>query len=217
MVQLLSESAPADAPRIESSPVASGGKTLKLHWEAGAGEGAPRARIAEGGWDRIVIQEIYSAPRDQFDTYAALFDDAIRAAGSQTVLFATANVSRCYNAQYTYPESFKALNDMQIDFGQVRGIPVAAAGYAWMRYLGPDASEDALLDLYHEDRGHPGLKGSYIYACLLYAVLTGCSPVGLTSEQIGKNSEGIAPNEARVMQRAAWDEYCCFYGDVVQS
>jgi hypothetical protein len=207
LVQALSHSAPSDAHRIESSPVTGGGKTLQLHWDAGEAEGKPRSVIAQGGWDRVVVQEIYSASEEDFRAYAALFDAAIRQAGSETVLFATANVTRYYREEFVFPESFKQLNDMQIAFGHERGIPVAAAGYAWLRYLGENPSEEALLDLYDEDRGHPGFKGSYIYACLLYAVLTERSPIGLTTDLRGRNGETITESEGHKMQEVAWQEY----------
>ena len=100
---------------------------------------------------------------------------------------------------------------MQISFGRKKGITVAAAGYAWMKYLGPNPSEEQLIDLYNNDRGHPGYKGSYIYACLLYAVITGKNPAKLTSEF--KNNPNIkcsiiiSKEEAVKMQKAAWDQY----------
>ncbi len=101
---------------------------------------------------------------------------------------------------------------MQVSFGKISGITVAAAGYAWMKYLGPNPSEEQLLDLYHKDKGHPGYKGSYIYACLLYAVITDKNPVGLTSKfpnNVIANGSGIliGKEEAAKMQKAAWDQY----------
>ena len=123
-------------------------------------------------------------------------------------MFATASVTEHYGRSYHYPDSFKKLNDMQVSFGKKRGIAVAPAGYAWMRYLGPHPSEQQLLDLYHTDKGHPGEKGTYIYACLLYAVITGKTPEGLTSEF--KNVRGgiaIPKEEAAKMQQAAWEQY----------
>ena len=134
--------------------------------------------IAADKWDHVVIQEIFNAKEQEFQDYAARFDDEIRKAGSKTILFATANVTEYYNASYRYPDAFRKLNDMQISFGKARGIPVAAAGYAWMKYLGPSPSKEQRLDLYHQDKGHPGPKGTYIYACLLYAVITGRLPKG---------------------------------------
>ena len=208
MIKVLSESAPADSPRIAIGRGLMGGKGLKGYWDAGEKQGSPRAMIAADKWDYVVIQEIFNANEQVFRDYAAKFDNEIRKAGSKTILFATANVTEFYSASFHYPEAFKRLNDMQISFGKKTGIPVAAAGYAWMKYLGPNPTEKQRLDLYHADKGHPGQKGTYIYACLLYACITGKTPEGLTSEF--KNVRGgitIAKEEAVNMQKAAWQQY----------
>jgi hypothetical protein len=208
MIQVMSESAPADCPRIAAVRTTAGGKTLKLKWEAGEAPGSPRAMISTGKWDCVVIQEIYSASKPDFEKYAALFEEAARKAGAKPILFATASVSTNYSSVYTYPDSFKKLNDMQLDFGTKRGIPVAAAGYAWIKHLGPNPTEEQILDLYHKDKGHPGYKGSYIYACLLYAVLTGRDPAGLARAFKDASVDiVIGKEEGDRMQKVAWEQY----------
>ena len=204
MIDVMSQSAPANHPKLQIGSVIVQGKGLKGYWEVGEGEGTPRAVIAADKWDYVVIQEIFNGNATEFEKYAESFDDLIRKQGSETILFATANVSEFYNSWFKYPDSFRNLNDMQIAFGKKKGILVAAAGYAWMRYLGPNPTEAQRLDLYHEDKGHPGQKGSYIYACLLYACITGLSPEGLTSEFKGVV---IPKEEAAKMQKAAWEQY----------
>ncbi len=208
MLELMSKSAPADHPRLEIGRGLVGGKGLKGYWDLGEVPGSPRALIVADQWDYVVIQEIFCAGKPEFEEYAELFDDLIRKRHAKTILFATANVTQYYNSSFNYPESFEKLNEMQIAFGKRRGIPVAAAGYAWMKYLGPNPSEAQVLDLYHPDKGHPGAKGTYLYACLLYACLTGKNPMGLAHE-FPNIREGISiPNaEAISMQKAAWAEY----------
>jgi len=77
-----------------------------------------------------------------------------------------------------------------------------------MKFLGPDPSEEQLLDLYDKDRGHPGPKGIYFYACLLYACLTGCNPGGFVSEfKDIRDGVFISREEAANMQEAAWQQY----------
>jgi hypothetical protein len=212
MLKDMSESAPADFPRIEIGLKLVGGASLKKLWEMGEGPGTPRAMIATGKWDYVVIQEICSIDKKGFETYATMFVEAIRKAGAKTILLATAGVTKYYSSSYLpYPDEFKTLNGMQVSFGKERGIPVAAAGYAWMKYLGRNPSEEQILDLYAKDKGHPGYKGSYIYACMLYAVITGKNPAGLTSEFKNdlsiKGSIIIRKEEAAKMQKAAWDQY----------
>ena len=211
MLQDLSESAPAGYPRFETRQKRVDGASLKKQWKLGEGPATERGMIANGKWDYVVIQEIYYAGKPEFETYASLFDGAIRKAGAKTILFATAGVTSSYDPSFpAYPDGFKVLNDMQVSWARKMRIPVVAAGYAWIRYLGPDPSEEKLLSLYNKDKGHPGYKGSYIYACLLYAVITGKNPAGLTSEfkdQRIKDAIKIDKDEAARMQQAAWDQY----------
>lgn len=208
MIKIMADSAPADHPRVEIGRALIGGKGLKGFWEAGEEKGTPRALIAAHKWDYVVIQEIYNANEPEFEKYAEMFDELIIKNGSKTLLFATANVTQYYNAAFKYPDSFEKLNGMQIAFGKKNGVAVAAAGYAWMKYLGPNPTEAQILDLYHKDKGHPGPKGTYIYACLLYACITGLNPAGLASEF--KDIQGgiiISKEEAVNMQKAAWEQY----------
>ena len=207
MIKLMSESAPSSSPRIEPGKALVGGATLKRHWE-NTGKGSARELLSAEKWDYVVIQELYNSEREPFEEYATKLDEEIKKAGSKTILFATANVTKYYSPKFSYPESFKALNVMQVELGKKRGIPVAAAGYAWMKYLGSDPTEEQMLDLYHKDKGHPGAKGTYIYACLLYAVITKKNPEGLLSEFPSiKGGIVIPKDEAIKMQKAAWEQY----------
>ncbi len=212
MLNDMSKSAPSGHPGLEVTLKNVGGASLKKHWDMGDAQGTPRNMIISDKWDYVVIQEIYNAKQQEFETYASLFNDLIRKCGAKTILFATAGVTNYYShASLPYPEEFKKLNSIQIDFGKKNGIMVAPAGYAWMKYLGSHPSEGQLLDLYHKDKGHPGYKGSYIYACTLFAAITGKNPKGLTSEFRNLNASGlnnvISPEEASAMQKAAWKVY----------
>jgi len=212
MIKNISESAPDDFPRIEIIQKGIGGASLKKLWEKGEESGTPREMIATGKWDYVIIQEIYNVDEQEFVKYATLFDDLIKKHGARTILLATAGVTQYYSSSFPpYPEPFKTLNGMQVSYGKKNGILVAAAGYTWMKYLGRNPSEKQILDLYHIDKGHPGYKGSYIYACILYAVITGKSPVGLTSEfknNLTNNANIIIDREEALnMQKAAWHQY----------
>ncbi len=212
MLNDMSESAPSGHPALEVTLKSVGGASLKKHWDMGDAQGTPRNMIISGRWDFVIIQEIFNAKQQEFETYASLFNDLIRKSGAKTILFATAGVTNYYSpSALPYPEEFKKLNSIQVDFGKKNGIIVAPAGYAWMKYLGTHPSEEQLLDLYHKDKGHPGYKGSYIYACLLYATITGKNPKRLINEFKNLNDSGlnnvISPEEASAMQKAAWKVY----------
>lgn len=202
MVQALAESAPPEAPRIEVDRHVVGGASLKSLWESRG------TRIEDGRWDFVVIQEHYHQSEKDFLEYAAKLHELITRCGARTILLATASVTEHYSADCRFPESTRQLNDMQIAFGKRHNIPVAAGGYAWMRYLGPSPKVEQVLDLYAADKGHPGSKGSYINACLLYACLTGRDPTGLVSEfKDIKGGIAIPRPEAEKMQQAAWAQH----------
>jgi hypothetical protein len=214
MIKLLSQSAPPDCPRIDFGQVLLGGYGLKKYWEAGEGPKSPRGKIASAKWDYVVFQPSVVDTSEILETYGMLFYEAIKKTGAKTILFATAGQSKKSAPQYIYPESFLKLNDMQMAFRKKHGVIVAPAGCAWIRYLGPNPSEDKLLDLYAPDKAHPGGKGTYIYACMLYAIITGRSPVGLVHDikvipidYVYGKTLSIDPKEAKRMQQAAWDEY----------
>ncbi|MCX5661052.1 MAG: SGNH/GDSL hydrolase family protein, partial [Planctomycetota bacterium] len=209
MMSVMSAAAPADHPKLEIGRYTAGGMTLKRHWDLGEGKGTPRGMIAAEKWDYVVIQEIFNADPAEFAQYAAKFDEFIRKHGAKTLLFATANVTEHYGkGAAKYPDSFKQLNDMQVEFGQKKGVAVAPAGYTWMKYWGDSPTDAQRYDLYAKDRGHPGAKGTYIYACLLYASLTGQNPAGLVSDfDHIKDGVVISKQEAAAMQKAAWEQY----------
>jgi hypothetical protein len=198
MVEALSESAPADRPRIRADRALAGGASLESHWNRGTGKGTPRAKIAEEKWDYVVLQEIFNARPDTFGKYARLFHDLIRQNGAQTILLSTASISTLY------AKGFQELHDMNIALGKELKVPVAAAGRAWLSYWGEGTTPEQRLALYDPDKAHPGKKGSYIYACTLYAALTGHSPVGLTHRIPKQPEDTVSPAQAKQFQEAAW-------------
>lgn len=198
MLERLAESAPADRRRVQAERALAGGASLESHWNKGDGKGTPRAKIAEGGSDFVVIQEIYNGKPDSFTKHARLFHDLIRQHGGKTILFSTASIST------QYPKGFQVLHDMHIQVGQELKVPVAAAGQAWRTYWGQEPTVEVRLALYAPDKAHPGQKGSYLYACVLYAAITGQSPVGLTNQVQKPNEDTVSLAEAKRMQDAAW-------------
>ena len=201
MVSELADSAPAGWPRLVTGKGLVGGCGLQGYWDAGETEGKPRAMVAAGPWDVVVLQEAYDIWNEPFADYAERFVTLIRAHGAKPLLFATASISDLF------PDKFIVLNDTQAAWGSERDIHCASAGYAWMDYLGPQPTREALLDLYHADGKHPGPKGSYLYACLLYAHLTGKNPEGLTRSFAHLGGEIVTEAEAKRMQNTAWRQY----------
>jgi len=197
-VEALGESAPADRPRIRAERFLAGGASLNRFWNAGDGKGTARAKIAEKKWDFVILQDIYFVKPDAFNKYATLFHELIHKNGSRTVLFCTAGVS----AQY--PKGVQELHEMHTALGKKLQVAVAAAGKAWLSCWGETPTAEERLTLYHADKAHPGVKGSYIYACTLYAAVTGQSPVGLTNRIPKQPEDTVTAAEARKFQEAAW-------------
>ncbi len=198
IVEALSESAQPGRPRIKAERAVAGGASLESHWNRGTGKGTPRARISEEKWGYVILQEIFNGKPESFKKHARLFHDLIRQNGAKTILLSTASISTMY------PKGFHDLHEMNISLGKELKVPVAPAGNAWLDYWGKSPTEEQRLALYDRDKAHPGRKGSYIYACTLYAVLTGQSPIGLT-HRIPKQPENtVTPEEAKKFQEAAW-------------
>jgi hypothetical protein len=197
-VEAIAESAPEDRPRIKADRFVSGGASLERLWNAGDGKGTARAKIVEKKWDFVILQEIYNVKPESINKNAPLFHELIQKNGSRTVLLATASISGMY------PKGFEELQNMHIALGKKLQVPVAAAGKAWLTYWGDQPTEEQRLALYDPDKAHPGKKGSYIYACTLYAILTGQSPVGLTHRLPKQPEDTITAAEAKRFQEAAW-------------
>lgn len=70
---------------------------------------------------------------------------------------------------------------------------VAPAGEAWKHVI---QNSDA-IELFYQDESHPSLAGSYLNACVYYAVIFQKSPVGLTF------TAGLESSTALLLQQAA--------------
>ena len=208
ILEALAASAPADRPRIRTERVVPGGASLASHWNAGEKKGTARARIKEKRWDYVVIQEIFHAKPDTFNQHATLFHDLIDKNDAKTVLFSTASISQLY------PKGFSELHDMQATLGKKLKVSVAAGGNAWLSYWGEMPTQDERLALYDPDKAHPGKKGSYLYACVLYAALTGQTPIGLTNRIPGQPADTITEREAKRFQESAWQVHRKVNGSV---
>lgn len=167
--------------------ISAGGAPLKRHWNAGAAAQA----IASGGFTHVVLQEqstlpVKSAPR--MHESVRLFDAAIQAAGAQTVLYLT------WARRHT-PEAQAAITAAYESIGQELGAVVVPAGVAWERFL---AEHDEPV-LHDKDNSHPTPAGTYLAACTFFATLFGETPEGLSGD-----AAKLTPEQAQLLQRAAW-------------
>src|SRR5688572_9153829 len=85
---LLAQLAAARGIGVKHELISQGGASLRMHWNAGRAAKA----IETGGYDYVVLQEQSTLPVKNAQRMAEnvrLFDAAIKAAGSQTVLYMT--------------------------------------------------------------------------------------------------------------------------------
>ncbi len=188
---------------LETRMVTGGGASLQSHWD----DGQALAAIKGARWDYVVLQEQSALPVKNpkvMHAHARLFDAEIRKVGAKTVFYLTW-------AREDNPEKQAAITEAYMSIAGELGALVAPVGLAWQRAL-KDKPE---LRLHHGDKLHASPTGTYMAACVFYAVFYGKSPEGLTRRlidtQLGTDNEGatvdldnLSEADARFIQRIAW-------------
>jgi hypothetical protein len=159
--------------------------------------------LHEVNWDVVVLQEkswLLSVREAQWrrETYPGAHElrEKIAAAGARTLLFMTwgyVRGDRGHESHDTYAAMQARLANGYSKLGAELGAQVAPAGLAWAEALRREPS----LDLWAGDGKHPGRLGSYLAACVIYAVLSGREPTR------SRFTTGIAPEQARLLQQVA--------------
>jgi hypothetical protein len=219
--RIVEEFAAASGKRkIETRMIAPGGASLADHL---ANKRTLEA-IRSGRWDYVVLQEqsqlgaVYLvngearvANPDAFFAAARKLDAEIRKAGAKTVLYHTWS-------RRDAPDSDRAM----LDYAYLRSAreldaAVALVGLAWQQAR----AELRGASLYADDGSHPSTSGSYLAAAVIYATLTGTSPVGgpakISGAPVNPDSGAIAEGNTAVLvdlparfagdlQRIAWEE-----------
>jgi len=202
---------------LETEMVTIGGATLKILWEDG---GALRA-IKKHKWDYVVLQEqstlgpspvVDGSPQindpQVFYEYARRFDAELKKAGTKTIFYLTW-------ARQNRPETQAVLTAAYQSIGQELKAIVAPVGLAWESAL----KERPQLILHLPDKAHPNQCGSYLAACVFYAILFGQSPEGLPGKLAGpavdytgsvRGDKGhvelvnLSAADAALLQKIAW-------------
>jgi len=187
---------------LETEVVAAAGATLKSHWQT---KTALRA-IRETRWDFVVLQEQSGMPLQDTNTmhlYARLFDAEIKKVHAKTVFFLTWSRKAKPETQASITEAYKAI-------ASELNAEVAPVGVAWQNVNSKKAAT-----LYNLDGSHPSPLGSYLAACVFYAVFYQKSPLGLSpavySTQFDQGRNGdlklvgkLGNEDARFIQTMAW-------------
>ncbi len=173
----------------------SNGATLKDHWI----NGKAVARIREGNWDYVVLQDHSEGPtlqKNDFIKYATLLDQEIKKAGARTLLFMTWPKAR-------EPAKLAELAVAYEDLGRALGAQVIPIGRAFHESL----IEKPSLNLYDADGKHPSAAGSYLAACCFYTTFYGKPPTYLDriiQDERGKQWLAITESEALFLQDLAF-------------
>ncbi len=218
-----------DGPIVRGTAHTHGGFTLRRHLDDGHLPSILSQGSADGGdWDWVVLQEqstlgttydpdsgVLGSP-DAFHRATRDLAAMIRAEGATPALYMTW-------AKEAFPKQSETLSQAYRSIGAKLDLEVAMVGEAWaeVRRLRPEFS------LYISDGAHPNAAGSYLAACLIYAVVTERSPVGAPRELTGApwNFAGLvessAPTilvslsaaDAEFLQGIAWDVVGAQLGD----
>lgn len=178
-----------------------GGANLGQHWR-GDRELTSVDLIKSGNFDAVVLQD-HSLRSIQHKDSLLLFGeklaDLVKESGAKPYFYMTWAREFDPLMQETISEAYKALSDKV-------GATLVPVGLAWekARTLRPD------LILFDPDGSHPSTVGTYLTACVFYAVLTGETPIGLPSRLISKDKDGeklylniISNGDAQFCQKIA--------------
>jgi hypothetical protein len=194
---------------FEVEAVTPGGFTLEAHLAA-EGKESPRARIAAGAFDHVVLQEQSQRPilePDKMLAAARLFAKELAAAKSGAVWYATW-------ARLAKPETQADLDKAYAACWEATGGRLAPVGAAWRAVLAAKDEKDRVA-LHAADGSHPSAAGSYLAALVVYGALSGKDLDGLPARLVepGRKVAGrpteervlveLEPRVAKLLQRAA--------------
>ncbi|MEI7662264.1 MAG: PKD domain-containing protein [Bacteroidota bacterium] len=187
-----------------------GGYTLGWQPIAHATDPVSLAKIHEQSWDFVVLQEQSQIPaipilRDScmIPGSQSLFDSVKSVNPCSRVLFYLTWGRRyggiqCFVPNYCSP-NFTDFNQMQDSLTMAYKMVadslsswIAPVGVAWRLVIGTTG-----MVLHDADDSHPNLKGSYLAACVFYAVIFGKHSHGIAY------TAGLSPDTANILQQAA--------------
>ena len=185
--EMVAQLAASRGRQLQHRLISSGGASLRLHWNKGEAQRA----IEQTRYDYVVLQEQSTLPVKnplRMHENIRLFDQAIKASGAKTALYLTW-------ARQNAPETQAAITHAYMSIGEELGARIVPVGVAWQNFI----RKHRHPVLHDKDQSHPTLAGSYLAACVFFAVLFGESPVNITSDL-----KGLTQAEAELLQRAAW-------------
>jgi hypothetical protein len=182
---LIEDLAAAHSKQFEHQLIQAGGASLRMHWN----KGEAQQEIQRTRYDYVVLQEQSTLPVKnavRFHENVRLFAEAIKAAGAKTVLYLTWARQNALETQVALTAAYESI-------GAELGALIVPVGTAWQLFL----QKHKQPVLHDKDQSHPTLAGSYLAACVFYAVLFKDKPTG--------EPQGLSPAEAALLQQTAWE------------
>ncbi|MGH6713930.1 MAG: DUF4886 domain-containing protein [Bradyrhizobium sp.] len=137
---------------------------------------------------------IHPTLKTVFTDFALKNSTIVRAKGAKPAFF----MSWAYADK---PEMTAQLAEAYTKAGNDNNALVIPAGLAFANSI----SKQPELNLYAPDKRHPSLAGTYLATCVVFASLTGRSPVG------NPYTAGIDAPTAKFLQTVAWDTVQSYY------
>jgi hypothetical protein len=137
---------------------------------------------------------IHPQLKSAFTEFTRKDSDIVRARGARPVFF----MSWAYADK---PEMTAQLAEAYTIAGNANNALVIPAGLAFARAIGKQPE----LNLYAADKRHPSLAGTYLASCVVFAALTGRSPVG------NSYLAGVDAPTAKFLQTVAWETVQEYY------
>jgi len=180
--------AAANPPReVTADKSAFGGAFLHRLWDMKE----PLKAIDSGAYDVVVLQEdIPETTVADFREYAGKFVAEVRKNHARPILFMA----------WAYPRlgwiSMAQIAQAHRDAAKEFNVEVAPVGLAWQRA----SKQRPEMSFYGPDREHPTIYGTYLAACVVYAVVYHQNPTGFEYAP-----PAITPEAAAFLQTIAWE------------
>lgn len=179
--QVVEQMATERAITLSARQSTSGGTNLGQHYRGEKGLQS-LALIKSGDFDIVVLQDHSRRALDAPDSlmyYGTLLGELAKEAGAQPYVYMTWARKWDPDMQADITKAYQALAKKI----NARLVPV---GLAWEKAL----QINPYLPLYDEDQSHPSSLGTYLNACVFFAVLTDQSPVGLPNRLVTTDKDG---------------------------
>jgi len=149
--------------------------------------------IMQGGSTEVTTPE----SRAQFSATAVKFSNKAHRLGIKTALYMTH--AYLENDKRYEPNLIEKIKKAYYEAGMRSDSLVIPVGLAYeIAY-----QENPKIKLHHPDGTHPGLLGTYLGACTVFAIITNASPEGLSYNYLNR----ISDEDRLFLQRIAWKAY----------